>query len=119
MVFVVDEYGTLEGIVTPTDILEAIAGDIADDNPEPSVVARQDGSLLIDGMMPAEEIFGRLTIPETVTRDDYTTLAGFVIFRLGRIPTAGDAFEAHGWRFEVVDMDSRRVDKVLATPLAN
>jgi CBS domain containing-hemolysin-like protein len=118
MAVVVDEYGSLEGIVTQTDLLEAIAGDIPEVGEEPDVVERADGSLLIDGMMPAREAFERLDLSETPDSDDFNTLAGYVIFQLGRIPAAGDAFEAGGWRFEVVDMDGRRVDKVLAVKVA-
>ncbi|ACA18768.1 protein of unknown function DUF21 [Methylobacterium sp. 4-46] len=115
MAIVVDEYGNLEGIVTQTDLLEAIAGDIPDaEDEEPMVVERQDGSLLIDGMMPAVEAFERLGFSQAPDTDEYSTLAGYVISELGRIPTAGDTFEREGWRFEVVDMDGRRVDKVLA-----
>jgi CBS domain containing-hemolysin-like protein len=117
MAIVVDEYGSLEGIVTQTDLLEAIAGDIPEIGDEPAVVEREDGSLLIDGMMPAGQAFERLAFAEHPDTEDFATLAGFVIFQLGRIPAAGDAFETHGWRFEVMDMDGRRVDKVLATPL--
>ncbi|MGU3359658.1 hemolysin family protein [Methylobacterium sp. M6A4_1b] len=118
MAVVVDEYGSLEGIVTQTDLLEAIAGNIPEVGDEPSVVEREDGSLLIDGMMPASQAFDRLAFAEHPNSDDFTTLAGFVIFRLGRIPGTGEHFESHGWRFEVVDMDGRRIDKVLATPLS-
>ncbi|WP_407519714.1 hemolysin family protein [Methylobacterium oryzisoli] len=115
MAIVVDEYGDLEGIVTQTDLLEAIAGDIPDtEDEEPMVVERSDGSLLIDGMMPVVEAFDRLGLGERPDTDDFSTLAGFVISELGRIPTSGDHFQWHGWRFEVVDMDGRRVDKVLA-----
>lgn len=115
MAIVVDEYGDLEGIVTQTDLLEAIAGDIPDaEDEEPLVVERSDGSLLIDGMMPVVEAFERLGLGERPDTDDFSTLAGFVISELGRIPTSGDHFQRHGWRFEVVDMDGRRVDKVLA-----
>ena len=116
MAIVVDEYGSLEGIVTQTDLLEAIAGDIPEIGDEPAVVEREDGSLLIDGMMPAGQAFERLAFSERPDTENFATLAGFVIFQLGRIPSAGDHFEAHGWRFEVVDMDGRRIDKVLATP---
>jgi putative hemolysin len=115
MAVVVDEYGSLEGIITQTDLLEAIAGDIPEHGEEPDVVERADGSLLIDGMMPARQAFERLAFTETPETDDFTTLAGYVIFQLGRIPAVGDAFEAHGWRFEVIDLDGRRIDKVLAT----
>ncbi len=117
MAIVVDEYGSLEGIVTPTDLLEAIAGDIPEVGDEPSVVEREDGSLLIDGMMTAEEAFDRLGFAERPEMDDFTTLAGFVIVRLGHIPAEGDYVEAQGWRLEVVDMDGRRIDKILATPV--
>ena len=82
------------------------------------MIEREDGSLLIDGMMPAEEAFERLGIVEEPETGDFNTLAGFVIFRLGRIPATGDGVEAHGWRLVVVDMDGRRVDKILAQPLA-
>ena len=114
MAIVVDEYGSLEGIVTQTDLLEAIAGDIPEPGEEPAVVERSDGSLLIDGMMPAEEAFARLAFVDRPDTDEFTTLAGFVIFQLGHIPAAGDFVEAQGWRLEVVDMDGRRVDKILA-----
>lgn len=114
MAIVVDEYGSLEGIVTQTDLLEAIAGDIPEPGEEPAVVERSDGSLLIDGMIPAEEAFERLAFGDRPDTDEFTTLAGFIIFRLGHIPAAGDFVEAQGWRLEVVDMDGRRVDKVLA-----
>ncbi len=119
LAIVVDEYGSLEGIVTQTDLLEAIAGDIPDADEEPDVVEREDGSLLMDGMMPAFEAFERLAFVDPPDLDDFNTLAGFVIFQLGRIPATGDAVTAQGWRLEVVDMDGRRVDKILATPLAN
>lgn len=119
MAVVVDEYGSLEGIVTQTDLLEAIAGDIPEIGDEPSVVEREDGSLLIDGMTTATHAFDRLAVTDEPDSDDFTTLAGFVILRLGRIPTAGDAFEAHGWRFEVVDMDGRRIDKILASKVTD
>ncbi|MHC2087421.1 hemolysin family protein [Methylobacterium sp. CM6244] len=114
MAVVVDEYGSLEGIVTQTDLLEAIAGDIPEAGDEPDVVERPDGSLLIDGMMPARQAFERLEFSEIPDSDDFTTLAGYVIFQLGRIPAVGDAFETGGWRFEVVDLDGRRIDKILA-----
>ncbi|MGU3539821.1 hemolysin family protein [Methylobacterium sp. A54F] len=118
MAVVVDEYGSLEGIVTQTDLLEAIAGDIPEVGEEPDVVERPDGLLLIDGMMSAREAFERLALSEDPVSDEFYTLAGYMIFQLGRIPTAGDAFETGGWRFEVVDMDGRRIDKVLASRTA-
>lgn len=117
MAVIVDEYGSLEGLVTQTDLLEAIAGDIPEPGEDPSVVEREDGSLLIDGMTPAAEAFERLAFAEPPAMDDYATLAGFIIYRLGRIPATGDTLVAEGWRLEVIDMDGRRIDKVLAAPL--
>jgi len=114
MAVIVDEYGSLEGLVTQTDLLEAIAGDIAEPGEDPAVVEREDGSLLIDGMMPAAEAFERLAFAEPPAMDDYATLAGFIIYRLGRIPATGDVLVAEGWRLEIIDMDGRRIDKVLA-----
>ena len=114
MAIVVDEYGSLEGIVTQTDLLEAMAGEIPEPGEERRVVEREDGSLLIDGMMPAAEAFDRLRLTEKPHSGDFSTIAGFVIVRLGRIPAVGDAIETEGWRLEVVDMDGRRIDKLLA-----
>ena len=117
LALVVDEYGGLEGIVTQTDLLQAIAGDLpqaADDEPE--VVERPDGSLLMDGRMAVQAAFDRLGIPSTTDRGDFHTLAGFVLHRLARIPAAGDYFVWQGWRLEVVDMDGRRIDKMLVAP---
>jgi magnesium and cobalt exporter, CNNM family len=114
---VIDEYGATEGIVSATDILESIAGAL----PEPgedaqAVVRRPDGSLLIDGMMPIDE-FEELCGRHNLRGDaDFETLAGFVIHRLGHLPHVGDRLETDGMTFEVVDMDERRIDKVLVTP---
>lgn len=116
MAIVVDEYGSLTGIITTTDLLEAIAGNIPEPGEEPGFVEREDGSLLIDGMTPAVEAFARLSITAELRSEDFDTLAGYVISRLGRIPVTGDSVQADGWRFEVMDMDGRRVDKVLAAP---
>ena len=118
MAIVVDEYGSLEGIVTQTDLLEAMAGEIPEPGEERMVVKREDGSLLIDGMMPAGDAFDRLGFSDKPRSDDFSTLAGFFIVQLGRIPTEGDSIEAQGWRIEVMDMDGRRIDKVLAQRLA-
>ena len=118
MALVVDEYGSLEGIVTQTDLLEAMAGEIPEAGEGPRVVERADGSLLMDGMLSAADAFDRFAFPDRPRSDDFSTLAGFLVTMLGRIPAEGDAVEAQGWRLEVVDMDGRRVDKILATRLA-
>ncbi|MBN9435823.1 hemolysin family protein [Bosea sp. (in: a-proteobacteria)] len=113
---VVDEYGGLEGIVTQTDLLEALAGDLPGaEGEEPDVVEREDGSLLIDGMMPAHEAFERLGLQLDSVEGDFHTIAGLALLRLGRLPDAGDVFEYEGWRFEISDMDGRRIDKLLAS----
>jgi CBS domain containing-hemolysin-like protein len=117
MAIVVDEYGSLQGLVTQTDILEAITGDLpgfADDG-EPEVERREDGSVVIDGKMPADEVQDLLGLRE-LPDEDYATLAGFVLFQLGRIPEAGESVNWSGWRFEVVKMDGRRIDRIRAWP---
>lgn len=117
MAIIVDEYGGVEGIVTQTDLLEAMAGEWpAVDDDEPSVVERADGSLLIDGMMAAHDAFDRLGIRHK-PHGDYHTIAGFVVFELGRLPVVGDSLVWEGWRFEVMDMDARRVDKLFVSPI--
>mgnify|MGYP001286687618 CR=1 FL=1 len=115
---VVDEYGGLEGIVSQADLLEALAGDLPEAEGEgPDVVERDDGSLLIDGMASAHEILDRLEIrPRPGAR--FHTIAGFALAEFGRLPATGDSFTCEGWRFEVVDMDGRRIDKLLVTPAA-
>ncbi|HYE52254.1 MAG TPA: hemolysin family protein [Azospirillaceae bacterium] len=117
MAVVVDEYGSVEGIVTVTDILEAIAGDLPEfgDDADADLVQRPDGSLLMDGRMPVDEAEQALGLKGLRDQGDYHTLAGFILFRFGHLPTAGEAVEHDGWRFEVVDMDGRRIDKILAT----
>lgn len=116
LALIVDEYGILEGIVTQTDILEAIAGNIPEEaGEEPEVVERADGSLLIDGMMAAPDVFDRLGIRDRKAAGDFHTAAGFVLSRLGHLPEVGEQFSWEGWRFEVVDMDGHRIDKLLAT----
>lgn len=114
LAMVIDEYGGLEGIVTQTDLLEAIAGDLpAVEGEAPAIVEREDGSLLIDGMTPAHEAFNRLGLRMRPT-DAFHTVAGFALFELGRIPEVGAHFDYDGWRIEIVDMDGRRIDKLLA-----
>jgi putative hemolysin len=117
MALVHDEFGNFEGVVTPTDLTEAIVGAFrADlDEEEPKAVRREDGSWLLAGWMPADEMAERLGFRLPAERS-YHTVAGFVLDALGRLPEAGEATRAQGWRLEVVDMDGRRIDKVLATP---
>jgi putative hemolysin len=114
-----DEYGHFEGLVTNADILEAIAGAFrTDEGPtEPNIVRRDDGSLLISGSMPVDEMADRLGISLPADRA-YHTVAGYVLDHLGRLPRVGESFEADGWRFEVVDLDGMRIDKILAKRVA-
>jgi putative hemolysin len=118
---VVDEYGVIQGLVTLNDILGEIVGDIpsVDQLDEPQTVQREDGSWLVDGMLPVEEFFELFEIPELPKeqRGNYHTMGGFVVTQLGRIPMATDTFEWQGMRFEVMDMDGNRVDKVLVIPM--
>lgn len=113
-----DEYGHFLGVVTRADILEAIAGVFRthDAPTESPVTRRQDGSYLISGSMPIDELAELLHLP-IVPDPSFHTVAGFVLERLGYLPEAGDGFDASGWRFEIVDMDGRRIDKVLASKL--
>jgi putative hemolysin len=116
---IVDEYGTIDGMVTLTDVLEAIVGDIPalDDEGEPAAMQREDGSWLLDGMMPLDELQMLLDLDDLPEdSDDYDTVGGLFMARLGRVPSTGDRFEWHDLRFEVIDMDGHRVDKVLVTP---
>ncbi|MCO6049886.1 hemolysin family protein [Mesorhizobium sp. RP14(2022)] len=116
MALVHDEYGHFEGLVTPADILEAITGVFrADlDEDEPSFVQRDDGSWLIAGFMPADEMAELLNI-ELPENRDYETAAGFILSVLHHLPNAGETLNAQGWRFEVVDLDGRRIDKLIAS----
>ena len=117
MAFVMDEYGSFEGVVTASDLLEAIVGELGP-APEPAAertVRRHDGSLLLDGMMPSDELRTRLDLPDLPASGTYHTLAGLMLALLMRVPKEGDRIIWAGWRFEIVDMDGRRVDKVLAT----
>ncbi len=116
MALVIDEYGGMQGLVTLHDILEAIVGDVEPD--EPQAVQREDGSWLLDGALPVEEfkeLFHLDKLPED-ERGYYQTLGGFVIMCLGRIPIVGDHFQWNQLHFEVVDMDGRRIDKILVAP---
>ena len=112
----VDEYGGIHGLVTLYDVLEAIVGELPspEERHEQSAVQRPDGSWLLDGMLPIEEVKDLLSIRELPGEGDYDTLGGFVMRQLGRIPGPADTFVCEGITFEVVDMDGNRVDKVLA-----
>jgi putative hemolysin len=115
MLMVHDEYGHFEGLVTPADLLSAIAGEFASDQDigtEPFVVEREDGSLLIAGSMPADAMAERLGIRLDEARD-YATAAGHALHILRRLPVEGEFFSDQGWRFEIVDMDGRKIDKML------
>jgi len=117
MALVYDEYGNFQGLVTPFDILNAIAGAFrSDDEPTEEPVQRDDGSWLIDGRMPVDELADHLGVKLPENRD-YDTAAGLVLAELQHIPETGESVEAFGWRFEVVDLDRRRVDKILARRL--
>jgi putative hemolysin len=119
MAFVVDEYGVIQGLVTLTDILQALVGDLpsVEDMEEPQAVQREDGSWLFDGMLPIYQFKEILDMEERTLpgedRGNYQTLGGFVVMHLSRIPETADHFTWGGYRFEVVDMDGNRVDKVL------
>jgi putative hemolysin len=120
MAIVLDEHGTVQGIVTPTDILMGIAGEFPIEEADlgPSAVRREDGSWLLDAHMPVFEVERILDVRGLAVDDaEYTTLAGFVLSQLGHIPPVGESFVWKNWRFEVVDLDGRRIDKVLATDL--
>lgn len=118
MALVHDEYGHFEGIVTPADILDAIAGSFRSDEgqAEPEAVRRADGSWLLAGWMPVDELADQLGVALPEGRN-YETVAGLVIDELNHLPELGEAVETLGWRFEVVDLDGRRVDKVLASKI--
>lgn len=120
MALVVDEYGVIQGIVTLNDVMIEIVGDVPsiDDQEDPEIIQREDGSWLLDGMLSVDEFFELFDIEELSPEDrgSYQTLGGFVITHLGRIPSAADHFEWQGMRFEVMDMDGNRVDKVLVVP---
>jgi putative hemolysin len=116
-----DENAGVQGVVTPIDLLEALVGDLPETGmpAEPAAVRRDDGSWLVDGMLPADELKPLLPIGALPGEDTgaYLTVGGLVMHQLGRIPATGDQFPWGGFRFEVVDMDGHRVDKVLVTPL--
>jgi putative hemolysin len=120
---VVDEFGATQGMVTLIDVLEAIVGDLPERGRrnQPEAKRLDDGSWLVEATLPVGEFKTTLGLTAALPHEDeaaYQTLGGFVVTHLGRIPEAGDAFEWGGWRFEVTEMDRRRVDKVLVKPAA-
>jgi putative hemolysin len=112
---VYDEYGHFEGLVSPADLLEAIAGVFRTEANEPGAVQRDDGSWLLAGWLPADEMAEHLQLQLPPERD-YHTAAGYVLGAFRRLPAVGDHVTTGGWRFEVVDMDNNRIDKILAVP---
>lgn len=117
---VIDEHGGVEGLVTINDVLEAIIGEMQTSGAETPAVMREDGSYLLDGELPIDEFADIFNIGSSleIERGNYHTLAGFVLARCGLIPKAADVFEWRNLRFEVIDMDGRRVDKVLVSAAA-
>jgi putative hemolysin len=115
LLLVVDEFGGLQGLITINDILEEIVGEI--ELEEPQATQRQDGSWLLDGMLEIDEFKEIFHLDALPHEDEYETLSGFMMVSLGRVPQAADHFEWHSLRFEVIDMDGRRVDKVLVTAM--
>lgn len=117
---VVDEYGGLRGLVTLHDVMEGIVGDLpGGENIQPSAVRREDGSWLLDGLLPIDELEDLLPLKERMPIErDYQTLAGFLLSCFRRIPRRGESIVWGGYRFEVVDMDGMRIDQVLAAPLS-
>jgi putative hemolysin len=122
MVFVVDEYGEVQGVITLRDVLEAITGEFTPSEADDAwAIQRDNGSWLIDGLIPVPELKDRLEFKNLPDEDRgrYNTLAGMVMLLLGRLPQTTDVVEWEGWRMEVVDMDGKRIDKILASRLPN
>jgi putative hemolysin len=116
-VFVVDEYGVVQGLITPHDLLEAITGELQPSgDTEAWATRRDDGSWLLDGLMPVAELKARLDIRGLPEEDKgrYNTLAGLLMSLSGHLPRPGERIDCGDWVFEVVDLDGRRIDKVLA-----
>jgi putative hemolysin len=117
---VINEYGETEGLITLEDVLEQLVGEIEDeyDRVEQAVVRREDGSLLVDGLLPADDLRDLLDVEHLPGEEQYqfNTVAGFVVAQLGRLPRVGDRIVSNGHSFEVVDMDGRRIDRVLIIP---
>lgn len=113
MVFVYDEYGHFEGVITAMDVLQGIAGDFPEsEDAEEKIVERKDASLLVAGWTPVDEFADRLGLTLDPDRD-FETVAGLVLAQIDRLPEAGESVDIQGWRLEVIDMDGRRIDKLL------
>jgi putative hemolysin len=121
LAMVIDEYGAVQGVVALSDIMEAIVGDIPhiEELAEPEIMQREDGSWLVDGSVAIEEFKEALALESLPEEENglYQTMGGFVMMHLEKVPSTGDHFEWGGYRFEVVDMDEKRVDKLLVAPL--
>lgn len=119
MALLVDEYGGIEGLVTLIDILEAIVGDIPtpEEMAAPPIVQREDGTWLVDGLLTLDEFREEFDVPNFPGEGRYQTIGGFVVFMLGELPQTGDTVEWEAYRFEIVDLDGHRVDKVLVQAL--
>ncbi len=121
MALVHDEYGHFEGIVTPSDLLSAIAGAFrsdVDDMNDPPMVERADGSWLISGALPVDELADRLGLPLSEDRD-FDTVAGLALEQLRHLPETGETFRVGSWQFEIIDMDGRKIDKLLASRISD
>lgn len=121
LAIVLDEYGQIAGVMSMEDMLEELVGDISDeyDDVDESIVRREDGSYLVDGLTPFADFHERLHLPpadDLVREHGFETLAGFLLTLIGRIPAVGDSVRWEGYSFEIVDMDGRRIDKVLVVP---
>jgi len=116
--FIIDEYGTLQGMITLNDILEAIVGDIPEPHGEDyEIVSRPDGTFLIDAQIPFYDFLTKFEKTDIMEdqEQEFDTLAGFILDQLERIPNTGDTLEWNGFKFEIVDMDAQRIDKILVT----
>ncbi|MEO1046275.1 MAG: hemolysin family protein [Pseudomonadota bacterium] len=121
MAMVHDEYGHFEGLVTPADVLSALAGNFVSDSEDgalPRIIEREDGSLLVSGALPADMLADRIGLRFDEDRD-FATVAGYALAILRHLPQEGEAFADQGWRFEIVDMDGRKIDKLIARPLSS
>jgi putative hemolysin len=116
LALVMDEYGSFEGVVTAADVLEAIVGDVNDSKPDPTAGAEQvPGTIVVDGMMPVDELKSRLALPDLPAEGSYHTTGGLLLALLRRVPRVGDKVVFAGWLFEVQSMEGRRVEQIRAS----